>query len=500
MANSSFINSFGIWTLTYLAHSTLLLGACWLLCRGLALRSPALRERLWKLAAVGGFVTSALAVSVGWGLAIGAIETASEVVRSADDQPDNQSPVVKTASSSTSASNDDELIREAEQLANLIEESTAASVSKTKSIESSNIVRQSLTDHRRMADVISNTSENSPGNAITSMPQTPVESATATHGTSAATTDRQKLSERINDLEQQARVPLMQSWWLALLRSVGWIAVLWMTLGLLRLLRSEWALARVIARGSGGSPERPLEQILCDIVARTTSRAPRLLFSSEITEPMACGYFKPTILLPTDIEVRLQTSELRALLAHEFAHLHRGDVVWLWIGRVLCSSFGFQPLNAIARRTWQAAAEVQCDDWAVAQDVPAVSLASCLAQVAEWKLDRRAASVLAASGSGSSLTLRIERLLSDRVPDVWSTRWRSRCSLIAAFCFGLLFASIAPRLDESLWARSTDPDLEEKLRIWNEIRSDLRGVQKSIEAFDNSGAEARQLKLRLDRQ
>jgi HEAT repeat protein/beta-lactamase regulating signal transducer with metallopeptidase domain len=54
----------GSWLFTYVAHSTLLLGGVWLLCRR-KVTSPALRESLWKVAMVGGLLTSSLQVGLG---------------------------------------------------------------------------------------------------------------------------------------------------------------------------------------------------------------------------------------------------------------------------------------------------------------------------------------------------------------------------------------------------------------------------------------------------
>jgi beta-lactamase regulating signal transducer with metallopeptidase domain len=76
----------------------------------------------------------------------------------------------------------------------------------------------------------------------------------------------------------------------------------------------------------------------------------RLLSSVKQKEPVAYGIFVWTIILPEKIEQRLNKEELKSLLAHEVAHLVRGDVWWLWIGRVLCSCLAFQPLNLLARR------------------------------------------------------------------------------------------------------------------------------------------------------
>src|SRR3990172_2054739 len=47
------------WLLTYLLHSTLLIGGAWLLERVGAVRSPLSRDTLWKVALVGGLLTAA---------------------------------------------------------------------------------------------------------------------------------------------------------------------------------------------------------------------------------------------------------------------------------------------------------------------------------------------------------------------------------------------------------------------------------------------------------
>ncbi|HWA16809.1 MAG TPA: M56 family metallopeptidase, partial [Gemmatimonadales bacterium] len=55
----------GSWLLTYLLHSTLLLGAAWIVTlRGV--RAPALRDLIWKTALVGGVITASVQVGAGW--------------------------------------------------------------------------------------------------------------------------------------------------------------------------------------------------------------------------------------------------------------------------------------------------------------------------------------------------------------------------------------------------------------------------------------------------
>ncbi len=55
----------GSWLLTYLIHSTLLLGVTWLLTRRLV-HAPAVRDILWKAALVGGLATATLQVGLGY--------------------------------------------------------------------------------------------------------------------------------------------------------------------------------------------------------------------------------------------------------------------------------------------------------------------------------------------------------------------------------------------------------------------------------------------------
>src|SRR5512134_2596238 len=54
----------GSWLFTYLAHSTLLLGGAWLLCRR-RVAAPAQRDLVWKLALIGGLATASLQVFSG---------------------------------------------------------------------------------------------------------------------------------------------------------------------------------------------------------------------------------------------------------------------------------------------------------------------------------------------------------------------------------------------------------------------------------------------------
>jgi Zn-dependent protease with chaperone function len=78
IASSELVGTTLSWMLTYLIHSTILILAVWLLCRGIKpiaeKISPSAENLGWKLALVGAFVTATVQVAVGVRPALGALE------------------------------------------------------------------------------------------------------------------------------------------------------------------------------------------------------------------------------------------------------------------------------------------------------------------------------------------------------------------------------------------------------------------------------------------
>ncbi len=222
-----------------------------------------------------------------------------------------------------------------------------------------------------------------------------------------------------------------------------------MGLGVLRLLLLSLSFKRHLRQFrcvESGEARRCLDKL----VGQAKLRRPIQLFeSAAIDEPMAFGLLQWRIVIPKGIEDTLPEAELRALLAHEMAHLVRGDAWWLWIGRVLCSCLPLQPLNFVARRKWQAAGEHQCDSWAVQNLVKPFMLARCLTSVAEWKLQRRTVAIgLSVSGDRTALTTRIERLTSPQPPtDQWSLPRRRRTLFAASVSVFVVLVHFGPRFE-----------------------------------------------------
>jgi len=209
-------------------------------------------------------------------------------------------------------------------------------------------------------------------------------------------------------------------------------------------------------------------------VARDVRRPVDLLTSSHNREPASSGLMRWKIFLPEGIENRLTEEELLAVLAHELAHLVRGDVAWLWIGRFLGAAFAFQPLNRSALRRWSRAAEFACDQWALDQGVKPLTLARTLTALAELRLrPQPGLAVSAGTSRQGHLSDRVERLLHRTEPrESKERRGAARFILaIVVIAVGALCCLLIPRID---FSQTSDPSIEQ---------------DSPVEAFDLSGGD-----------
>jgi Zn-dependent protease with chaperone function len=171
-------------------------------------------------------------------------------------------------------------------------------------------------------------------------------------------------------------------------------------------------------------PRRPAKHTLAGNALRhlqregRISRNVRLTLSDRLTSPVALG--GDEICLPERALAELGPVRMESILAHELAHLVRGDPGWLTIARLIEAIFFFQPLNILARRRMQEAAEFASDAWASTRVARPLDLAHCLARVAEWTIAAPRLPVPAmAERRGAVLVRRVERLTTGRViPEV----------------------------------------------------------------------------------
>ena len=155
----------------------------------------------------------------------------------------------------------------------------------------------------------------------------------------------------------------------------------------------------------------PLAELLRTLSLEAGITRPiRLTASPRLASPVALG--SSEIAVPEAALTELDAGQQRGMLAHELAHLERRDPGWLVLAGLVERIGFFQPLNRLARRRIQESAEYLADEWAVRRTGSGVSLATCLAKVAEW-IDAAPSAVPVAgmAEERSHLVARVRRLL-----------------------------------------------------------------------------------------
>ncbi len=192
----------------------------------------------------------------------------------------------------------------------------------------------------------------------------------------------------------------------------SWLAVGWIVITAVLALRAARAW-HVGVRSAGrrrvmraGAARAILMEILGPAADRVT-----LTCSRTLAVPVAFGR---EICVPVRALRELRHDELRALLAHEAAHVVRRDAAWLMISAAVRTLGWWQPLNVVAAARLRLAMELCCDERAAADRDERDALARCLVKVAEWSVaDLRPAPLAAMASRGSALRHRLDSLLHD---------------------------------------------------------------------------------------
>ncbi len=379
------------WLLTYLLHSSILLGGAWLLSATRIVRSPVARDVLWKVCLVGGILTATVYSAFPY-------------------QP--YAPHVLLPSATASA--------------------PAVSVARTDP-------------------------------PVTAAIGEPVSAPRAVRASDAPVVRRVAASLDPLQLAPAASYHLPPVTWpqvLLVLWTLG-AGVLLVRLFVLRLrLRRSLSRRREIAVG-------PLAAMLDALrAAAGVRRRIRFTASAELAGPVAIGASE--ICLPERALTALDPAQQRAVLAHELGHLVRQDPLWLGVAAACESLFFFQPLNRLARRRMQEAAEYLCDDWAVHQTGGSLTLAKCLAEVATWMdASPRAVPVAGMAENRSQLVERVHRLLEGVQPPRRGLRLAVPVAALALASMAFTAPGVSPPCDQDAQAAAAAPVVGSPARtVW----------------------------------
>ena len=140
--------------------------------------------------------------------------------------------------------------------------------------------------------------------------------------------------------------------------------------GLLALIRVIWLaqrtlrLHRLIDASDEASPA--VQRLVEDTAGRLGAPTPDVRVRNEGGEALIAGLLRPVLVLPASLIAATDPQALRAVCAHELAHLKRGDHRALWIEEALLTVLAFNPLLRIIRDHRSAAREEACDAAALA--------------------------------------------------------------------------------------------------------------------------------------
>jgi TonB family protein len=190
---------------------------------------------------------------------------------------------------------------------------------------------------------------------------------------------------------------------------------------------------------------------------------PRLCASRAAAVPVTVGATDPAILLPGDWQT-WDDWKLRAVLAHELAHVRRGD----WLVTVAASVnrciFWFHPLAWWLERRLSALAEDACDEAALLSTGDAPRYASTILEFAAalQATGGRLAQPGVAMARSSQVSRRIDRILETRqlAPGILrKSSWAAVLACALPLVYSAAALQVSPRPDE----RTPNPGLAQLL-------------------------------------
>ena len=181
-------------------------------------------------------------------------------------------------------------------------------------------------------------------------------------------------------------------------------------------------LARIVKFRRKVSDAIPAPKWLADeaeqMAARLGVHGPEVLVVPGLTTPMLWCLGRPQLLVPGRLIKSIEATCWRGILAHELAHLCRGDH---WVSRLelLAGLFWWwNPLYWLTRAQIDAEAELACDAWVVwALPEDRTTYAEVLFRLcSEFSRASVAAPALGVAGSGRFFERRLTMILRDHVP------------------------------------------------------------------------------------
>ena len=229
-------------------------------------------------------------------------------------------------------------------------------------------------------------------------------------------------------------------------------------------LMGSWRRVRRIRRDATPLETSPWPDVVRALSQRLgVTRAVALLRSTAVDVPSVIGWLRPMIVVPASALAHLSPAELEAILAHELAHIRRGDYLVNALQCVVEILLFYHPAVWWVSRQIRREREHCCDDVAVTVATDRVTFANALATLEELQPK---APAFALRATGGDLLTRIRRLLHPEPP----THSKFSGGFVMAIAFGVLLVAVTV-LDPV--AQTMQPD---RGRLVGSVRDQQGGV------------------------
>lgn len=156
----------------------------------------------------------------------------------------------------------------------------------------------------------------------------------------------------------------------------------------------------------------------------------RLYISDNVASPFILGVFRPKIYLPSEMD----QTQADLVLAHERAHLRRGDHLWKPLGYGLLCLHWFNPLCWAAYLLFCRDMEQACDE-SVVRNMSAQDKKAYSAALVRCSIPRSAISACPLAFGEVGVKQRIQGILNYRKPKFWVLVISALLCAVLAACF-----------------------------------------------------------------
>ncbi len=276
--------------------------------------------------------------------------------------------------------------------------------------------------------------------------------------------------------------------------ALPWLLATWM-MGVLLLstrLLGSWLRVQRLRR-LGASPVPAEWHLVLSRLCRELglTRTVRLLQSAVVEVPTALGWLRPVILLPACAFSGLSPLQLEAILAHELAHIRRGDFLVNLLQSLVEVLLFYHPAVWWLSARIRAERELCCDDVAAQLCGDPLLLARALTELeALREPDSAAPNQLALAANGGSLMHRIRHLLEPALPVTSGARATAlavlAASLLSAAGVALQDKEPSVKPDKTTRIQTSDDKRKLDVRMKGEVKLNGEAPDPVVVSGDGS--------------